>query len=314
MKLRKHWTIVVMILMFITCFRGNVGAYNMAEYFPLNQGDKWTYLTTYKGIPLLMGAVVNGTEVVNEVETTKYENRILYLIVAQYICAVMDSNGMKIYKISDPTGIKVYNPPPLWFPAQFELGEVNQQSLSFSLYSTDGTFLGTATGTETISLESVEDVTVPAGTFKDCLKIIDSGSWQVSTDLYGELEHIFWLAQNVGPIKITISETYHSSGNSGGTKTQTMTSKLICANVNGLNYGCLATSALGGDARADDINALRKFRDEVLSKTTTGQELIELYYQWSPAIVKAMEEDEEFKEEVKEMIDGILGLIKGEAE
>jgi len=31
--------------------------------------------------------------------------------------------------------------------------------------------------------------------------------------------------------------------------------------------------------------------------------------QWSPAIVKAMEEDEEFKEEVKEIIDGALMLI-----
>ncbi len=39
-----------------------------------------------------------------------------------------------------------------------------------------------------------------------------------------------------------------------------------------------------------------------------------LYYQWSPAIVKAMEQDDEFKEEVKEMINGVLELIEGEAE
>ena len=53
---------------------------------------------------------------------------------------------------------------------------------------------------------------------------------------------------------------------------------------------------------------------DVLNKTSEGQELIKLYYEWSPAIVKAMEEDEEFKEEVKEMIDGVLELIKIEAE
>ena len=45
-----------------------------------------------------------------------------------------------------------------------------------------------------------------------------------------------------------------------------------------------------------------------------GQEIIKLYYQWSPAIVNAMEEDEEFKKEVKMMIDGVLGLITEEAE
>ena len=41
---------------------------------------------------------------------------------------------------------------------------------------------------------------------------------------------------------------------------------------------------------------------------------VSLYYEWSPAIVEAMEEDEGFKEEVKEMIDGILPLIKTEVE
>jgi meiotically up-regulated gene 157 (Mug157) protein len=34
-----------------------------------------------------------------------------------------------------------------------------------------------------------------------------------------------------------------------------------------------------------------------------------LCYESSPAIVKATEEDKEFKEEVKEMIDGVLELI-----
>jgi len=38
--------------------------------------------------------------------------------------------------------------------------------------------------------------------------------------------------------------------------------------------------------------------------------LVKLYYQLSPVIVKAMEKDEEFKEELKEMIDGVLGLIE----
>jgi hypothetical protein len=57
---------------------------------------------------------------------------------------------------------------------------------------------------------------------------------------------------------------------------------------------------------SEEAELLRKYRDEVLSKTPVGQEIIRLYYEWSPAIVKAMEEDEEFKSEVKELIDGIL--------
>jgi len=56
---------------------------------------------------------------------------------------------------------------------------------------------------------------------------------------------------------------------------------------------------------------LRYLRDNILSTTPEGQEIIRLYYEWSPLIVKAMEEDAEFKEEVKEMIDEVLFLIKG---
>jgi hypothetical protein len=68
------------------------------------------------------------------------------------------------------------------------------------------------------------------------------------------------------------------------------------------------------DEHSDKTELLRYLRDNVLNKTPEGQEIIRLYYQWSPAIVKAMEEDEEFRGEVKEMIDGILPLIKGEVE
>ncbi len=75
-------------------------------------------------------------------------------------------------------------------------------------------------------------------------------------------------------------------------------------------YGCPATHALQGHSREQDLSILRKFRDEVLSKTPAGREIIRLYYEWSPAIVKSMEEDEQFKAEVKEMICGALPLIK----
>ncbi len=65
---------------------------------------------------------------------------------------------------------------------------------------------------------------------------------------------------------------------------------------------------------SQETELLRSFRDRVLSITPAGQELIRLYYQWSPVIVKAMEADEEFKEEVKAMIDGVLPLIEKQIE
>jgi len=71
---------------------------------------------------------------------------------------------------------------------------------------------------------------------------------------------------------------------------------------------CPSESIYGKDSEETEI--LRYIRDEVLSQTPEGREIIKLYYQWSPAIVQAMEEDEAFKEEVRGMMDGILELIE----
>jgi hypothetical protein len=59
---------------------------------------------------------------------------------------------------------------------------------------------------------------------------------------------------------------------------------------------------------------LRHFCNNELTQTPEGREIIHLYYEWSPVIVNAMEEDEDFKAQVKGMIDGILLLIRGEVE
>ncbi len=45
-----------------------------------------------------------------------------------------------------------------------------------------------------------------------------------------------------------------------------------------------------------------------------AQEIISLYYEWSPVIVKSKEEDEEFNQDLTEKIDGVLELITKEAE
>lgn len=59
-----------------------------------------------------------------------------------------------------------------------------------------------------------------------------------------------------------------------------------------------------------EAELLRNYRDNVLSTTPEGRELIKLYYQWSPVIVGATEGDEEFKEEFKAMINAVLPMIE----
>ena len=75
---------------------------------------------------------------------------------------------------------------------------------------------------------------------------------------------------------------------------------------------CLSELIYGG--HSEETELLRYLRDNVLSQTPEGQEIIRLYYRWSSVIVKAMGENEEFKEDVKEIIDGILSLTEGKVE
>ena len=63
---------------------------------------------------------------------------------------------------------------------------------------------------------------------------------------------------------------------------------------------------------SEETELLRYFRDDILSKTPEGKEIIRLFYEWSPATVRAMEEDEEFKKELKAITDEILLLIRAE--
>ena len=71
---------------------------------------------------------------------------------------------------------------------------------------------------------------------------------------------------------------------------------------------CPYTYLLG--PQSPELDILRKFRDEVLSKTPEGREIIKLYYKWSPAIIQAMEKDEKFRKHMQEMVDSLLLLLR----
>jgi pimeloyl-ACP methyl ester carboxylesterase len=70
------------------------------------------------------------------------------------------------------------------------------------------------------------------------------------------------------------------------------------------NPNCFLMAIYG--SHSDETARLRHFRDDILSKTQEGRELIKLYYQWSPVIVRVMEADDDFKEDVREMVESHL--------
>ena len=75
---------------------------------------------------------------------------------------------------------------------------------------------------------------------------------------------------------------------------------------------CPSTTIFAEDS--EEVALLRYFRDNILTQTPEGREIINLYYQLSPIVVEVMKRDEEFKNDVKEMLDQILQMIIGNME
>ena len=63
--------------------------------------------------------------------------------------------------------------------------------------------------------------------------------------------------------------------------------------------------------QAQETELLRQVRDNLLSTTPEGQELIRLYYQWSFILAGTLKEDETFREDFKAIIDDIIPLLEG---
>jgi hypothetical protein len=70
---------------------------------------------------------------------------------------------------------------------------------------------------------------------------------------------------------------------------------------------CLTAYLLGDGSPELDI--LRQFRDEVLSKTAAGREIIRLYYYAGPMLIQAMEKDEKLRDYMTKLLDTALLLL-----
>ena len=71
---------------------------------------------------------------------------------------------------------------------------------------------------------------------------------------------------------------------------------------------CILTRVYG--EYSDEVALMRFYRDNLLSRTMVGQEIIKLYYELSPMITMALDNDEELKQEVKEMVNEVVLLME----
>ena len=75
---------------------------------------------------------------------------------------------------------------------------------------------------------------------------------------------------------------------------------------------CAAEAIYGKNAEQTEL--LREYRDNVLSKTTEGQEIIKTYYKFSPTVTKLLEQRPLLKNKAKAFIDSMLPGIRKKIE
>lgn len=207
-------------------FSGLTFAYTLGDYYPLKQGNSWTYSVFEDGDSTKETITVEAKERIDNIEAIKivysYKRHDYYII---------DFEGIKRYKeIKEDGESMVFKPPHIVFPANIELGESVETILKAEKFDCIDKEHMQYTGTTKILLESIEDVIVPAGEFKNCLKFSIMRKRKAENGNYDAEDSFLWLAPNIGKIK---ELCFYAEYNANIVSISVTLSKLISACIGG---------------------------------------------------------------------------------
>ncbi|MFL5729738.1 MAG: CFI-box-CTERM domain-containing protein [Cytophagaceae bacterium] len=75
------------------------------------------------------------------------------------------------------------------------------------------------------------------------------------------------------------------------------------------NSACYIATMVYGDCDAPEVLVLRRFRDEVLSRTVAGRLFIQTYYKWSPAFVERFRHSKKVNRYIRIVLDTVIKRI-----
>jgi hypothetical protein len=74
---------------------------------------------------------------------------------------------------------------------------------------------------------------------------------------------------------------------------------------------CFVATAAYGSVMANDVEMLRRFRDNVLQKTVIGELAVEAYYTFGPAVSGVVGESDLLRATVRSFLDPIVDRVRG---
>ncbi len=202
-----RYCFICLLLVAIVC--GSVSDSHAQSYYPDEVGNTWVLHST-DGIDertvTIEGPEAIGTELVKVISDGTYP-----------ISNPTNSNPSKFFIKATPNGVLIfraiatvdilgeitinYSPPQTFLPVPIE---VNSEWIVSG--EATASFLGiqiTIEATNTAKVVAIEDVTVPAGTFRDCLKVEQQLQTQLSPALatFPSTSSTMWLAPDFGLVK-----------------------------------------------------------------------------------------------------------------
>ena len=128
-----------------------------------------------------------------------------------------------------------FSPPSVLYPEKMPLGKTLAFFSTVNYSDYHGMLLNAGTLLKTLTLEGVEDVTVPAGHFADCLRITRLRTTIYANDESGQTcRNTEFLAKGVGLIKQRIHCTLTTSADA--TSSSYEERELFSAVIGGLSY------------------------------------------------------------------------------
>ena len=182
------------------------------SYFPLKEGMRWEYdVISDQGATKKL-LITNLAP--REVSGAKVTPRKWELGGSTFI-ELMKQDETGIYRFAEQKGEQA--PPSLITPMECHLKFPIAEGSSWNMAAK----LGNSTVNVSLTIESLSDaVKVPAGTFKDCVKIKQAGENDAGTSVMG----YEWYAPKAGVVKSLVTIKQKSKE---GTKSETRTYQLV---------------------------------------------------------------------------------------
>lgn len=235
MKVEKSvlmdYKIFIFLIGILFMFTTLSSAYDLRDYYPLSQGNTWTYSIIEDEERYEEAVKIEGKEIINNIETKK----MVYSENA-YECVNLDSEGLKIYKSFDEDKYEIFEPPEIIFSNNIKIGGTKGYSINSARYNLNGAKIGEIKETGQVSLQSIGDIEVPAGKFSNCLKFSIISEKKDAAGDCDKDDCFVWLAPGVGRVKeFCIKTEYDAETQKEDTFTEIV--ELVSAVVDGKRIG-----------------------------------------------------------------------------